>query len=165
MLSYLISRKLQKVPILEIITRQDGLYLPAMEEEREQESLLVEDAMRIPKHVPLSSGVTVTQARALTGHNSEKYLLVLPSPKAWGVVGADELEEFERVGKGEETIDAVLQHRAIPHLYSDQDLDVALRYAQEWPLIPVVRRTNINQIQGVIDLEDILNAYRQAGTD
>jgi CIC family chloride channel protein len=162
--SYLISRQLQKVPILEVITRQDGLYLPAMEEEREQESLLVEDAMRVPTHVPLSSGVTVTQARALMGNDSEKYLLVLPSPTAWGGVGADELEEFERKGKGEETIHAVLQHRAIPHLYSDQDLDVALRYTQEWPLIPVVRRTNISQIQGVVNLADVLHAYRQTGT-
>ena len=61
------------------------------------------------------------------------------------------------------TLAAVLPDRPIPHLYADQDLDVALRYTQEWPLIPVVRRTNISQLQGVIDLADVLGAYRRGG--
>ncbi|MBV8141579.1 MAG: chloride channel protein, partial [Verrucomicrobia bacterium] len=113
MLSYLIARQLQEVPIFEVINRQDGIHLPALEEQREQESLLVEDAMRTP--------------------------------------GGQELERLQ----------SLLAERTIPHLYSDQDLDVALRYAQQWPLVPVVSRTNISRIQGVIDLAAVLSAYRK----
>src|SRR3984885_13586288 len=44
--AYLISRWLQPVPIFDVLTRQDGLDLPSMEEQREEGILRVEDAMR-----------------------------------------------------------------------------------------------------------------------
>src|SRR5690349_23736447 len=44
--AYVISRSLQPVPIFDMLTRQDGLDLPSMEEQREQSVLRVEDAMR-----------------------------------------------------------------------------------------------------------------------
>ena len=43
--SYLVSRSLQTVPIFDLLTRQDGLILPSLEEEREETILRVEDAM------------------------------------------------------------------------------------------------------------------------
>src|SRR5205807_3784630 len=45
-LAYLISRNLQPIPIFDLLSRQDGLELPSMEEEREERVLRVEDAMR-----------------------------------------------------------------------------------------------------------------------
>ena len=44
-LAYLLSRALQPVPIFEIFTHQDGLYLPSMEEQREESNLHLEDAL------------------------------------------------------------------------------------------------------------------------
>ena len=46
--AYLVSRSLQPTPIFDILTRQDGLDLPSLEEQREQTVLCVEDAMRPP---------------------------------------------------------------------------------------------------------------------
>jgi len=43
--SYLISRGFQSIPIFDLLTRQDGLILPSLEEEREETILRVEDAM------------------------------------------------------------------------------------------------------------------------
>src|SRR5579863_9012593 len=43
--SYLISRSLQQIPIFDLLTRQDGLILPSLEEDREEAILHVEDAM------------------------------------------------------------------------------------------------------------------------
>src|SRR3984893_3894107 len=43
--SYLVSRSLQSVPIFDLLTRQDGLILPSLEEAREETILRVEDAM------------------------------------------------------------------------------------------------------------------------
>src|SRR5436309_9040113 len=45
-LAYLISRNLQPVPIFDLLSKQDGLDLPSMEEQREERVLRVEDAMR-----------------------------------------------------------------------------------------------------------------------
>src|ERR1700726_4031276 len=45
-IAYVISRGLQPIPIFDALTRQDGLELPSMEEQREEGILRVEDAMR-----------------------------------------------------------------------------------------------------------------------
>src|SRR5206468_9400646 len=44
--AYLISRGLQPTAIFDLLTRQDGLELPSMEEQREEDILRVEDAMQ-----------------------------------------------------------------------------------------------------------------------
>ena len=61
--AYLISRSLQPTPIFDLLTRQDGLILPSLEEEREQAVLRVEDAMRpISPAAVLNSGDSVSIA-------------------------------------------------------------------------------------------------------
>src|SRR6201991_985753 len=45
-LAYVVSRGLQPIPIFDILTRQDGVDLPSMEEQREEGVLRVEDAMQ-----------------------------------------------------------------------------------------------------------------------
>jgi chloride channel protein, CIC family len=46
MIAYLISRRYQKLPLFDLIARQDGVVLPSIEELREQVTLVAEDAMR-----------------------------------------------------------------------------------------------------------------------
>jgi CIC family chloride channel protein len=161
MLSYLISRKLQRVPILEVLTRQDGLDLPALEEEREHESLLVEDAMREPNIMPFDGKQTVGSARAIAKTQPGVKFLVTRNQRSWSLLTSEELERLGSEGKDGETLNAVLPDRPVPYLYPDQDLDVALGYTQEWTLIPVVSRTNNIRLQGIIELADVLHAYRQ----
>src|SRR6202040_3566623 len=43
--AYVVSRSLQFIPIFDLLTRQDGLVLPSLEEEREETILRIEDAM------------------------------------------------------------------------------------------------------------------------
>src|SRR5262249_34349388 len=148
--------------ILEVITRQDGLYLPAMEEEREQESLLVEDAMATPEWSPLDGNLTVSAALALVNGSGDQEFLIARDNTGWGFVTSEELKRFIAGGRGQQTLNEILPDRLVPHVYSDQDLDVALRYTQEWKMIPVVSRTNVTRMKGVIQLNDVLNAYRQA---
>src|SRR5205823_7769634 len=44
--AYVVSRALQPIPIFDVLTRQDGLELPSMEELRVEDILQVEDAMQ-----------------------------------------------------------------------------------------------------------------------
>ena len=60
-LAFLISRSLQPVGIFEIFTRQDGLDLPSMEEQREEASLHIEDALQ-PVGVPIVPGSDTLRA-------------------------------------------------------------------------------------------------------
>jgi CBS domain-containing protein len=50
--------------------------------------------------------------------------------------------------------------RQLPVLHPDHLLDMALRYANQWPLVPVVSRADLRKLEGVISEHDILNRYR-----
>jgi chloride channel protein, CIC family len=67
-IAYLLSRTLQPVPIFEIFTHQDGLYLPSMEERREEIHLRLEDAMRSTTVPIVQGGDTLDQAAGAIMH-------------------------------------------------------------------------------------------------
>jgi chloride channel protein, CIC family len=48
MVAYIISRSYHKVPLFDLLARQDGIFLPSIEERREQVAFTIEDAMRPP---------------------------------------------------------------------------------------------------------------------
>ena len=60
--AYVISRGLQPIPIFDLLTRQDGLELPSMEELREEDILRVEDAMQPVEGPVLDAEETVEKA-------------------------------------------------------------------------------------------------------
>ncbi len=81
--AYVISRALQPVPIFDVLTRQDGLDLPSMEEQREEGILRVEDAMRPATGQVLDAEETLD--RAFQGLNDEITRCAIGSPESDGV--------------------------------------------------------------------------------
>jgi chloride channel protein, CIC family len=157
--SYLISRKLQPVPALEQITRQDGLYLPALEEEREQEVRTVEDAMRPRPAVILESQELVADAWNLAQSTNDEYFLVRRPSKSMAVLSREELKKLADSGE-QRSLEELKKLSIVPYLHPDEDLEVALRQAANYPLVPVLSRANVSRILGVIALSDIMEAYR-----
>ncbi len=47
--------------------------------------------------------------------------------------------------------------------FLDHPLDTALRVMGEWPLFPVVHRANLQELLGVVSLDDVMRAHRGAG--
>jgi CIC family chloride channel protein len=161
MFSYLISRKLQPVPALEQITRQDGLYLPALEEEREQEILTVEDAMRARPAIILDSQKTVADAWTVVDATNEEYFLVRRPSNSIAVLSREDLKQL--MGAGDfRPLEETQSLSVVPYLHPDEDLEVALRQATNYPLVPVLSRANVSRILGVISLEDIMETYRKS---
>jgi CIC family chloride channel protein len=160
MFSYLISRKLQPVPALEQITRQDGLYLPALEEEREQEILTVEDAMRPRPAIILDSQKEVPDAWNLVQATNDEYFLVRRPSKSVAILSRVNLKKLADSGELR-SLDETQTLSVVPYLHPDEDLQVALRQATNYPLVPVLSRANVSRILGVIALTDIMDAYRK----
>jgi chloride channel protein, CIC family len=158
--SYLISRRLQPVPALEQITRQDGLYLPALEEEREQEVLTVEDAMRPRPAIILDSQKPASDAWALISATTDEYFLVRRPSNSIALSSRSDLKRLADAGDPR-SLEETQILSVVPYLHPDEDLQVALRQATNYPLVPVLSRANVSRILGVIDLEDITRAYRQ----
>jgi chloride channel protein, CIC family len=158
--AYVISRSLQPIPIFDVLTRQDGLDLPSLEEQREEPVLRVEDAMRPPPTPVLDSQETVGEANQSLQQSKAKVLLVRLSPTGWTSVSLDLLIRLASEGKSEMTLGSALPTERLPYLHPDLPLEVALRYVYETPLVPVVSRADFRKLEGVISSEDVLSKYR-----
>ena len=160
-LAYVISRALQTTPIFDLLTRQDGLDLPSLEEQREQTVLRVEDAMKAAPTPILNGGDSVDQALQRIQDLPGDFLVRL-HPSGWRSVTADTLKRLAGEGKGEMTLGSALVTPALPYLHPDHTLETALRYVYQVPFVPVVHRADFGQLEGVISRDEVLEKYRMA---
>lgn len=162
-IAYVISRALQPIAIFDLLTRQDGLELPSMEEQREEGILRVEDAMRPATGPVLDAQETVEQALQKAKSSTENDLLVRLSPIGWTIVSKQQLQTMMDEGKGVSNLGSLLPIRRIPDLHPDHPLDTALRYVDRWAIVPVVSRLDFQQLEGVVSERDVLERYREFG--
>jgi CIC family chloride channel protein len=161
--AYLISRGLQPTAIFDLLTRQDGLELPSMEEQREEDILRVEDAMQPVDGPVLDGEKTLDQALQELDHFEMERVLVRLTPSGWGSVSKQELLTMASEGKGATTLGALLPIEPLPYLHPDHPLESALRYVDRWPLVPVVSRADFRHLEGVVTQRHVLERYREFG--
>jgi CIC family chloride channel protein len=158
-IAYVISRSFQPMPIFDMLSRQDGLDLPSLEEEREMPMLRVEDAMRPAVGQTLTSRMTVHEALERVRGSSQEFFVVGMGGEDWRGVSRAELLAMP---DSHQPLRQVLLHH-LPYVHKDFTLDVALRLIAARPLVPVVHRANFQQLLGVLSLDDVMRAYRGAG--
>jgi CIC family chloride channel protein len=158
--AYVISRSLQPTPIFDLLTRQDGLVLPSLEEQREETVLHVEDAMKPPAELVLDSDNTVDEALHRVQQVKEEVFLVRMTPSGWNCASREQLRKLAGEGKGELSLRSVLPIRQLPVLYPDLPLDIALRYIHKVPLIPVVNRADSHRLEGTLSRDAVLSRYQ-----
>jgi CIC family chloride channel protein len=178
-IAYLISRGLQPVPIFEELTHQDGLYLPSMEELREESNLRLEDALQ-PVTVPVMQGSEsiADAARSFAQYETTKaahVILIQCGDGLWYAARKEELETLfsnsTAANSGEshtadaqqptQTIEEHLGAERTPILFPDLPLSSALPHFHRWPLLPVTNRAMRGSLEGVVSLQDVLNRYQQ----
>jgi CIC family chloride channel protein len=179
-IGYVISRVLQPVPIFEEFTHQDGLYLPSMEELREESNLRLEDAMQ-PVTVPILQGSeTIPDSiKSFAQYEDSKtapVVLIHGSDGLWYAANREELEalfsESAAAISGESplatsgdkstlTLEERLGPERTPILFPDLPLSSALPHFQRWPLLPITNRAIRGSLEGAVSLQDVLNRYQQ----
>jgi chloride channel protein, CIC family len=161
--AYVISRGLQPTAIFDLLTRQDGLELPSMEEQREEGVLRVEDAMRAPDGLILEGEKAVEQALREIDQQPADDFLVRLGPAGWGSVTRAQLVRLAADGNAALNLTLLLAQQPVPYLHPDHPLDTALRYVDRWPLVPVVSRADVRRLEGTISERDVLERYREFG--
>ena len=165
-IAYLMARTLQPIPIFELFTHQDGLYLPSMEEQREESTLHFEDAL-LPVSLPiLQGGQTVASARTAFEQDARSgqagAVLVQCRDGGWYAAKAGELEGiFAEEGAGDVLLETRLGMERTPLIFPDQPLSMALPYFRRWPVVPISNRATRGALEGVLSLEDVLKRYQQ----
>jgi chloride channel protein, CIC family len=158
--AYVVSRALQPTPIFDLLTRQDGLELPSLEEQREEAILRVEDAMQPPAGHVLDAEGTVENAYHKLQQSEDGIFLLRHSPSGWSSVTKDVITKLRGEGKGQLTLGSSLPTQRLPILHPDLPLEVALRYVHAAPILPVVHRADFRKLEGVISQQDVLNRYK-----
>lgn len=161
--AYVISRALQPTAIFDALSRQDGIELPSMEEQREESILRVEDAMQMAPKLVLNGSDTIEKAAALIGEGGPDILLVHLFPTGWGIARKSDLKTWMQQGVGTQTLGSMLAEDPVPSLHPDLPLDNALRYVDRFAFVPVVSRANLGELVGVISERDVLERYRDFG--
>ncbi len=159
-IAYFISRTFQPTPIFDLLSRQDGLDLPSLEEERELPLLRVEDAMRPPLGQILTGKMTLKEAQEHVQGSAQEFFVVGMRGDDWSGISRTNLMEMST---NPESPLSKLLTAEVPYLHPDHPLDTALRLIGEWPLLPVVHRANSQRLLGVVSLGDVMRAYRGAG--
>jgi chloride channel protein, CIC family len=159
-IAYFISRTFQRTPIFDMLSRQDGLDLPSLEEEREVPLLRVEDAMRPPIGQTLTGEMPLPDAQRRVQGSAQDFFVVPVGGDDWS--GVTRAELLDLVANGDVPLSRILDQN-IPYLHPDHPLDTALRLIGEWPILPVVHRANVQQLLGILSVQDVVRAYRGAG--
>lgn len=161
--AYVIARGLQPVPIFDVLTRQDGLDLPSMEELREEDILRVEDAMQPPEGIVLDAQESLEKALEQVEHSPGEDLLVRLTPSGWSTVTKEHLRRMAVEGKRMSRVGDLLLVPHIAFLHPDHPLETALRYVDRWPIVPVVSRVDYRKLEGVVSERIVLDRYREFG--
>jgi len=161
--AYVISRTLQPTPLFDLLSRQDGLNLPSLEEQREERILRVEDAMLPIPQLILDSGESASQAVKRTNSAEADLFLIRLTPPGWSSITQKQLTSLVSGGNGEKTL-ASICGGSLPVLYPDAPLEMALRQFHRTEVIPVISRVDIHKLAGVISRDAVLTKYKMVGT-
>ena len=161
-IAYLISRQYQKTSLFDLLSRQDGMDLPSMEELREEVTVHVEDAMRPYNGTVFDIEDPLRWALERAEASPESFAFVEDGTGKWYGMKKDDLRRLATPIRPGMSLRNLLPPDPLPHLHPDHDLQEALRRLGDWPLLPVVNRANFHRLEGVVGLPDILQAYHDA---
>jgi chloride channel protein, CIC family len=166
LVSLFISSRLQPRTIYDALSLQDGIHLPSADTRLEQGRHVAAEAMRAPKEV-LPSSITVQEALERTRPSEVTAWPVLDQRGVVGVVNRAILEREFANGAAGKKLGDFLDRRDFPHIHLDQSLDLALSRmgSAQLDVLPVVSRSDIHKLEGIITLRDILDSYGVGSTD
>jgi chloride channel protein, CIC family len=165
LVAYFISRSYQKVPLFDLLARQDGFVLPSIEEQREQVPLTVEVAMKTDGSVVALPDELAGDLARRAEEQKDALILVRMNPGQWLLLDREELRRLAADGTMTTKAAEAKPRGPLPILFRDQSLEDALHAVGDWPAVPVVSRADLSKLEGIVTLADILRAFRNASLE
>jgi CIC family chloride channel protein len=161
LIAYGISRSYIKVPLFDLLARQDGLVLPSVEERREQLILTVEDAMRVDAALVLEPGDNVSEGLKRLEGKEDLLCFLRARPGEWNFIERSEIQRLAADGSEPHTAAELNFKGPLPFVFRDMSLEEALHWAGDWPALPVLSRADLSKLEGLVTLDDILKTFRK----
>jgi CIC family chloride channel protein len=165
LVAYSISRRYQRVPLFDLLARQDGVHLPSIEEQREQKSLTVEGAMQYDAAIVVLPGETIAEIIPRAEPKPGAPILLRGRAGEWHLVDRENLAQLAAADSGHLPVAQASAKGPLPIIFRDQSLEDALHALGDWPILVVVSRADLSSLEGVLTLADILRAFRNASAE
>jgi len=158
MLSFVISRRYQPLPVYHALLHQDGIHLPSAATAPAATATSAGQVMRTDMMF-LDAERSVDEAWR-TAEEDAPAFLVGSRDRLMGTITRAQLEAWRAGGKGAEPLRAVMDGGFV-HAHPDHPLEVVLeRLAASGGVLPVVSRTEARRVDGVITGETLLGTKR-----
>jgi len=169
LIAFFISQRLQREPIYEALAHQDGVHLPTPESRSDHGRVRVSQVMR-GAPVLLAANTSVKSAIDLVKDLPLDAWPVADGREFLGMIQDSQLKQAASRGNATQTLaelgDPGFRHhrpeaKDFPHVHPDHTLSLALERMgiTKLHVLPVVSRSNVRQLLGVVVLQDVLEAY------
>ena len=163
LISLFISSHLSHEPLYEGLALQDGIHLPTSATRAEGEQRRVARVMKEPEPSELlPAEITVHDAAERARSSKFSSWIVTDTGGVAGVISRAWLAKFMIESEdGHRPLSEMLDRTEFPHLHSDHALHLALDRMSSTHLdvLPVVSRSNVHRLEGVVSLRDVLDSY------
>jgi len=153
LLSFVISRRYQPVPVYDALLRQDRIHLPSAAA-RGSVGWTAADVMNAD--APFLAAETLIDAACRAIGLDERHAYLVGTPEnVLGTVTLEQLKSALDSGRGRDSV-ATVADKTFAHVHPDHPLDVVMeRLAESHGLLPVVSRAESGRVEGVITFDDI----------
>jgi CIC family chloride channel protein len=154
LLSFMISRHYQPMPLYHALLQQDDVHLPAGGADQgatlAAREIMEADAPLIPADQSAESAWRLAEADRGSAY------LVGTRDQLVGVLRVARLAEAVRDGEGGRPVSSLVEARIV-HVHADHPLEVVLdRLAQSDGILPVLSRAHGRRLEGVITMDSIV---------
>ena len=157
LISFFISRRLQREPIYEGLATQEGVHLPTAESREEWAGERVSEIM-LAKAPLIPLAASPDEARQFLVRQKANSWPVGEANRVYGVIGRRVLEI---VDPAVIRVRELVNQGMFPYVHADHPLGYALQRMRDTGVdaLPVVSRADICEMSGIVTLNQILEVY------
>jgi len=155
MISYLISRRYQPVPLYRALLEQDYVHMPLPGTRQTTDLWRARDVMT-REFTLVSPESSIQLASAIVAETNAQSLPVGNNGACLGLVTRDQIERALKSGAANDVIGTIVTDNCA-HVHPDHPFDLVLdRLAKNPGLLPVVSRNQMNHVEGVITPQSVV---------
>ena len=164
MISFAISKRYQPVPLYHALLEQDHVHMPQVDAHPETVPWCARDIMTREFKL-VSPDTTMQQATLIAAKADTPSLLVGRDGIYFGLVTRDHIEHALKSGAAEDPISTIVSDNHA-HVHPDHSLERVLdRLAKNPGLLPVVSRSQVNRVEGVITPQTLVQFVQENWKD
>jgi CIC family chloride channel protein len=160
LLSFLISRRFQPVPVYHALLQQDHVHLPSAATRLAAVSWTAADVMGSEVNM-VPAETSVQSLWETSGRKGPTTFLVGTPERVVGIVNAERLVAAMESGRSSDPIGSLLEQQMV-HAHPDHPSETVLeRLAQSGNVLPIVSRNDAQRVLGVVTFPHIMRFMRR----